>query len=272
MPTEVPPRLDSLPGIRAVIFDIYGTLIISGSGDVGHANDADPGTDFTTAITSIAPEVQAADLPTLQSLRDSILATNRRAISAACPKPEVDIVDQWRMVFRDHGLKELAADVRRMVQVAALYESRSNPTWPMPGASKTLSGLRSRGQRLGIVSNAQIFTIDLVEDLIDRPLGETFDFDLSVFSNRFRQAKPGPRLFEVLCDSLRRAEITPAETLYVGNDMLNDVWAAGQAGIRTAWFVGDARSCRQRLDDHRCESLQADLVLTELPQLIQCLT
>ena len=35
IPTDYPPQLDVLKGIRAVIFDVYGTLVVSGSGDVG---------------------------------------------------------------------------------------------------------------------------------------------------------------------------------------------------------------------------------------------
>ena len=36
-PTDMATKLTSLPGIRAVLFDVYGTLFISGSGDIGVA-------------------------------------------------------------------------------------------------------------------------------------------------------------------------------------------------------------------------------------------
>ena len=61
------------------------------------------------------------------------------------------------------------------------------------------------------------------------------------------------------------------EAVYVGNDMLNDVWAASEAGLRTAWFAGDSRSCRPREDDSRCRGLVPDVVLTSLMQLPECL-
>ena len=126
---------------------------------------------------------------------------------------------------------------------------------------------------MGIVSNAQVFTIPLVENLLgNRDLKSGgFDLDLCIFSNRFRQAKPGPRLFDVLRDALQRRGISPPEAIYVGNDMLNDVWAASQAGLKTAWVAGDKRSCRRRLDDPRCQSLRPDLVLTSLLPLLDCL-
>ena len=35
LPTHYPTRMVPLTGVRAVVFDIYGTLLISGSGDIG---------------------------------------------------------------------------------------------------------------------------------------------------------------------------------------------------------------------------------------------
>ena len=68
-----------------------------------------------------------------------------------------------------------------------------------------------------------------------------------------------------------RQQIASHQAIYVGNDRLNGVWAANQAGLRTAWFVGDRRSMRDRADDARMQGLQQDLVITDLMQLQQCL-
>jgi putative hydrolase of the HAD superfamily len=54
----------------------------------------------------------------------------------------------------------------------------------------------------------------------------------------------------------------------VGNDMLNDIYPAKKLGFQTALFAGDARSLRLRTDDPRCRNLSADLILTDLEQLI----
>ena len=44
IPTGVMPQIHSLPGIKAVVFDIYGTLLCSGVGDISvdQATDRDP--------------------------------------------------------------------------------------------------------------------------------------------------------------------------------------------------------------------------------------
>ncbi|MEQ8837627.1 MAG: HAD family hydrolase, partial [Lacipirellulaceae bacterium] len=62
--------------------------------------------------------------------------------------------------------------------------------------------------------------------------------------------------------------ITPAETLYVGNDMRNDIWPAAKVGFKTALFAGDERSLRLREDEpNRDQRPEPDAVVTELDQL-----
>ncbi|MEM8666603.1 MAG: HAD family hydrolase [Planctomycetota bacterium] len=266
--TSVEPQLSRLTGIRAVIFDVYGTLVISGSGDVGSV-------DATPHDQALGSALEAVGLPTsggitVENLHRQIAALNAARKNAQCPKPEVDIVEAWRMTLSD---AQVECPIETVVRLACQYEARANPTWPMPGAAELLDSLRAAKTPSGIVSNAQIFTIPLVLDLLDAEdlPAAGFDLDLCVFSNRYRQAKPGPRLFDVLREALTRQGIRSNEAIYVGNDMLNDVWAASQAGLRTAWFAGEQRSCRARADDPRCQSLQPDVVLTSLMQLLQCI-
>ena len=65
--------------------------------------------------------------------------------------------------------------------------------------------------------------------------------------------------------------IQPASVLFVGNDMLNDIYPAHAIGFQTALFAGDRRSLRLRTDDPRCAALRPELVLTDLGQLPQFL-
>ncbi len=273
MATDVVAELRPLPSVHAVIFDIYGTLVISGSGDVGSADTTDRGAHITAALEATGLLASLKTVPTIEMLHEAIRRFNDLRRSEACPKPEVDIVEVWRQLLDRCGLAKGVDHTRLAVQIAAEYEARANPTWPMPGASELLDRLKLARWPMGIVSNAQIFTPCLITDLFENhSLFECgFDLDLCVFSNRFRQAKPGPRLFDVLREGLARRRILPHEAVYVGNDMLNDVWSASQAGLRTAWFAGDRRSCRRREDDPRCRSLRPDVVLTDLGQLLECL-
>ena len=59
IPTGQPARLDQLPGTRAVLFDIYGTMLISASGEVGTAADERKSAAFAEALA--AAEVAPAE-------------------------------------------------------------------------------------------------------------------------------------------------------------------------------------------------------------------
>ena len=275
LPTDIEPYLQPLADIRAVLFDVYGTLLISGSGDVGTVATKDCGQDIREALSAAGWRPLPDSLPTLADLHGQISLASKNRLAESCPKPEIDIVDVWRKTLAEINCplpSDIALASEAVVRLAAEYESRSNPTWPMPGAAEVCDHLAKARVKLGIISNAQVFTPPLVENLLGRTMAEAdFDLDLCLFSNRFGQAKPGPRLFQVAVAALRHHEIQPSQAIYVGNDMLNDVWAAKEAGFKTAWFVGDRRSCRRRLDDPRCQALHPDLVITELTQLASCL-
>ena len=266
-------KLKHISGIKAVVFDIYGTLVISGSGDVGSVDTTVHSSLIRNAMDDLDITQFVETVPSAEMLKRIIQQLNLEREGPDCPKPEVDIVEAWRQVLAECGWTGGVAKIESIVRLATQYEASSNPTWPMPHASHLLTELRAAGLLLGIVSNAQIFTPCLVKNLLNQSglEGCGFNLDLCVFSNRYRQAKPGPRLFDVLRKGLLARDIRPNQAIYVGNDMLNDVWAASQAGLRTAWFTGDRRSCRLRRRDDRCQALRPDVVLTDLMQLPECL-
>ena len=62
--------------------------------------------------------------------------------------------------------------------------------------------------------------------------------------------------------------INENETLYIGNDMLNDVYTAASCGLKTALFAGDKRSLRLRTDNPKVNGLSPDCIITELLQIL----
>ncbi len=57
----------------------------------------------------------------------------------------------------------------------------------------------------------------------------------------------------------------------MGNDMLNDIWAAGRQGMRTVFFAGDPSQSLLRRDEVRCQNLKPDAVITQLTHLSEWL-
>ncbi len=62
--------------------------------------------------------------------------------------------------------------------------------------------------------------------------------------------------------------IAPQEALYVGNDMLNDIYCAQKTGFKTALFAGDVRSLRLRKNHEEVQGIVPDITITALSQLL----
>ena len=255
----VEPCIDPIHGVRAVLFDIYGTLLVSESGDV----------DITRfrkqAVRGALEGVDLTGEPSrvVELFRATIKEHHARS---AHPHPEVDIVAVWadalEKLEREGTIRSAAkADPAR---IAFAFELASNAVWPMPGLTEALDGIAARVP-LGIVSNAQFFTPIVLRHFVS---GWPFAADLTFYSYQSGRAKPDPWLFHRAAEALQRLGIMPSETIYVGNDMLNDVAAASVAGFRTVLFAGDRRSLRQREDRAEAASVRPDRVVTALAQIL----
>jgi putative hydrolase of the HAD superfamily len=100
-----------------------------------------------------------------------------------------------------------------------------------------LEGLRDRGLKLGLVSNAFDPGWLLHRDLEQMGLAERLDF--AVFSSEVGVRKPDPRIFERALEALG---VGPENALFVGDRLYEDVRGAGELGMTTVqalWFRAD---------------------------------
>ncbi len=269
-------RCPDLSGIRAVLFDVYGTLMQSGSGEIGlaDAGAADRAEYFRAALDAagIRPAGAGAGARGAAAMSAAIRRRHDAARAAGSACPEVDIEDIWQTVLAElhqAGLAPADVDSQQIRRAAVEYECRVNPVWPMPGLPACLAPLRQNGIQLGIVSNAQFFTPLLFPALTGRELTELgFDLKLCAWSYRTGLAKPAPEIFQAALQALQaKYGIPPQAVLAVGNDLLNDIAGAAACGCRTALFAGDARSLRRRTGDPRCAGIRPDWVIADLHQL-----
>jgi putative hydrolase of the HAD superfamily len=292
LPTETEAQERELDGVRAVVFDIYGTLLAASRGEVGSdAETSRSPTDFdpeeyidsadegpaTHALTQAGYHPPAGCGPrALQLYREAIAESHAEDRALGVAHPEVDILAVWEVVLRrlaSEGLIEEALSPWRLVTTALEFELRTNKVWPMPGAREALAALQQEGALLGIVSNAQFYTPLMLEALFEAPL-EELGFSAQIWSYREREAKPSPRLFRTLFErfSERGVELRPQECVYVGNDMLNDIHTAGSVGLRTILFAGDGRSLRLRRRNPAVLRREPDAVCTALQRLANIVT
>jgi putative hydrolase of the HAD superfamily len=212
------------PNIRALVFDLYGTLLVAPAGGVKPDPQADP---LLTAILNRFGFSASASPST-----DLHAAMLRHHAAAKVPHPEIDLRVLWWEILG------ASPDLDLEPLVLAIEETW-HPSAPMPGAWEVIRQLAASRLPLGLLSNAQANSLGSLG-----PIAPLFAADLTVLSYQHGIAKPSPELFSLLVERLAARGIGPAETLFVGNDPLQDIVPASSAGFLTAQFVGHPESLR----------------------------
>ncbi len=270
-PTGLIPSCPRIPRIRAILFDVYGTLMISAAGDVGTTITQSRNAHVEDALRAVGlTPVPGAGAAALRSYHESIRSEHDSRRKDSALQPEVNIVEIWRRVMNrllQEGYASGPLPDESLYILAVEFELRQNPVWMMPGAVSVLRELRDRGLLLGLVSNAQFFTPLMIEALSGLSLDELgFAADLHLWSWEQGEAKPSPTLWQRATRRLSAHHgIPPSAVLAVGNDGANDIAAPASLGCHTALFAGDARSLRNTETQDGASA--ADVVLTDLRQL-----
>ena len=217
------PRLTA----RAVIFDVYGTLM-----DVG-----EPPADAEERWRGLFEEVLGSPPPLereafAKRTREAVAQHHAVARARGIAWPEV----LWPAVVAEvlPGVSELPAArfadfIFRQMQIARSIRLTG-------GAAECLRGLRGNGMLLGIASNAQAYTLrELEAALRDAGLDlSLFDPELRFWSFEHGFSKPDPHVFQILATRLAARGVRAAETLMVGDRRDNDILPALAQGWQ-AW-------------------------------------
>lgn len=260
IPTRLHPTGRLANRLKCMLFDVYGTLLISGSGDVGTAMQTiQDDKRFKQLLLEFNVDRPSGII--LQNFFSTIARQHERLKTSGIDYPEVKIDHIWMQVL---GWRNRD----RARSFALGFELIANPVFPMPGLLKLVQHVRERCC-LGIISNAQFYTPLLLEKFFNTSLEKTgFAKDLLFFSYQTNHAKPSEHLFHLAKNRLEKHGIAPQQTLYLGNDLLNDILPAQKIGFNTALFAGDRRSLRLRQNDERCNGIVPDIIITELLQLL----
>ena len=265
IPTDAIPEGVPKDSIEVVLFDIYGTLFISGAGDISIAKRESEQniSKLDDLLRKYKLEKTSAEL--LDELFYEIEQSKEMLRRRGIDYPEVDIEKIWETVT---GFKD-----RLMIKRFAIeYELIVNPVWPMPHVKELLCQCKERAILMGIISNAQFYTPYLFPSLLGRDLEDMgFAKELMFFSYVHGYCKPSLVLFEMAARNIEKVYIPREKVLYVGNDMLKDIYPAKKTGFQAALFAGDARSLNIRKDDERVRGISPDLIITDLSQMLKFL-
>lgn len=212
--------------IRAVLFDVYGTLLRVGS----------PPADAEAQWDRLFRDFFGTP-PSLSRLEFSVgcnqvIARRHGAARArGIAQPEVS----WPAVVTE-ALPRFAHLQPAQQELFILRQMQTGRTITLQhGAGAVLTFLRQCGCLLGIASNSQAYTLrELREHLA--PVGlslELFDRDVCFWSFAHGFSKPDPHVFQMLTARLGARGITPGEILMVGDRLDNDIEPARAFAWRT---------------------------------------
>ena len=264
LPTSLNPIGKLEERIQCILFDVYGTLFISGSGDISIARQQ---SQQTQNLKNLLDRHQIKKKPqiVLDDFFSAIDIEHKRLKKTGVDFPEVEIDQIWTRVLEIEELDAVRA-------FAVEFELIVNPVYPMQNLEKMLSGCKKSKIQMGIISNAQFYTPYLFSWFLDaRPEDIGFKSDLIFYSYKSGHAKPSPFMFEAAAKNLRNMDISANSVIYIGNDMLNDIYPAKMVGFKTALFAGDARSLRLRENHPKCQNLSPDIIITDLVQILDFL-
>ena len=220
--------------IRAVIFDIYNTLLEIGPSP---PDAAARWIELCRAVLSVEPHL---NLKEFAAACEVVIAREHdSARKAGISHPEIF----WPAVASE-ALPELARLKPKqrelfLIEHAALQRS----VRLMNGAADVLRAMQSNKISLGLVSNSQPYTLtELDASLASARLRlKVFEPELSFLSFQAGFSKPDPHVFRWLAAHLRDFHITPKEALIVGDRLDNDITPAQMQGFQT-WHLSPGDS------------------------------
>jgi putative hydrolase of the HAD superfamily len=229
-----------MPRYRAVVFDLFGTL-------VHFRGRPDPHFEWMRE-----PFAAVGDPAVFDAFRAALRAVSTDIIAGREPEHrEVASRERFARALARVGADEAAAETLSVAHMGHLADFTDLPQ----GHADLLAGLAGR-HRLGLVSNfdhAPTARTVLARHGLDRHLAAT------VISADFGWRKPHPGIFR---EALTRLGVAPADALYVGDTHLDDVIGALGVGMDVAWLAPSGAAVPDPPPTFRIASL------AELPALL----
>lgn len=218
--------------LKAVIVDVYQTLL-----DVAHheGDREEAWKQLYREFFDAPPEMTLEHLA--ERCRHIVSEDHSQAHHFGVAHPEVVWIDVMRRALPEFAnLPEDRGEDFLFHHIQLLRTLRL-----APGCTRLMQICRERGIMLGIVSNAQPYTLRELDTLL-RTGGESlgsFEKDLCLWSFENGFSKPDPHVFRLLAFRLQRRGIRPEETLVVGDRRDNDIEPSEAQGFQT-WWINDS--------------------------------
>jgi putative hydrolase of the HAD superfamily len=239
VPGGVVPALEPRP--KAVLFDVYGTLVCDQVGDrTEEVRQASNVKSFVATAERFGFSVETG-LRWHDWFFEAIVTEHREMEEMDIIPAEVLVDNIWeKMIVRAGGDPRITEP-----RMLAIYrEMLAKPVRAFAGAAEALMKLKGAGLRLGLASNSQFYTMPVLELILGLDPEEIFESELTFLSFQLGFAKHDPHFFRLARTSLLNLGLEAEETLVVGNNCKNDILASRAHGLQAVLFHGNNQSVR----------------------------
>jgi hypothetical protein len=282
------PHLAPLPGVRAVLWNVYGTLLAIPYGELffEHPQPFVMQMALEKTIAEFKMWASMSRKPGQPSeymghLYRTQLDEQRMAPSPGEKSPEVLAERVWEGLVKKLFVKDYQFDAsfygslnEYSKKIAYFFHASLQGTAAYPGAGRALQTVAAAGLVQGLCGDGQCFTPVQLQRGLDGlgggvRLDDLVPADYQVLSCDVRGAKPSERLFRRALEQLGAKGIEPGEVLHVGSRMEKDLIPAKRLGLRTALFAGDRASLAAAPEQLKDSATKPDVLLTELAQIAE---
>jgi FMN phosphatase YigB (HAD superfamily) len=286
VPPKVRPHIEPIEGIKAVLWTVYGTLLIIPEGDLKFEVDND--FMMNVALEKTIHEFKMWGSMSRKPGQPSEYmreiykkALDEQRLAPALDKyPEILAEKIWEGILKKLFQKEYKFDAgfygalnEYSKKVAYFFHASLQGTSAYPNTAAAVLGLAENGVVQGLVADAQCFTTtQLARGLTKQD--ETVRFDEvipaanRVLSYQQRARKPSDLVFQTAVEVMGARGIEPHEILHVGSSLPRDLGPAKKWGMRTALFAGDRASLTATAEQLKDPQYRPDALLTDLEQVV----
>ena len=288
-PITAKPSIKPIPGVKVVLWSVYGTLLRIDSGRLLHQHPQELRMQIALQKTieefkmwfSMSRKPGQPWEYMLQQYNGVLEEMRMVGTGRKGDVPEIDSSQVWaklidRLVRNEYtwdeslygGLEGLA------VKVAYFFHAMLQGTEAGEGCVETLAQLSQLGIRQGLFDDAQQFTLAQLVRALRKQGGEgnlagLFSPEVSVLSYQMDLRKPSPSLYEVAAERCRAAGFAPEEVLYLTNRLTDDLGMAKQAGFHTGLMVVDESCTQIEAADLKNPEFRPERLLTDLRQVLE---
>ena len=278
-----------LTGIKAVLWDVYGTLLRTPDG--AFTLFPEPELRLQIALEKTIQEFNMWNFmyrkpgPPWQSLiqqyrdyaeRLSMVPTKLKGDFTA-----INMVDLWSAVVDRLNDKDYKYDqsiygtqAGLSEKIAFFFHSCLQATEARPGALRTLTTLADSGFRQGVLADGQPYTLlqttrALAQQGSLPAMTPLFHPQANLLSYQMNIRKPSKSLFDQAVLQLRSLGIEPPEILHVSCRLKTDLVPAKAAGMKTALLACEKRGLEVSADLIKDPQTRPDRLLTDIAQVTE---